>query len=531
MRIQTHFDVSPSSSSRAESASEQTLSTSLTDESRVQDQASRLIQALDLAIPPKSMSRHDGAVAAGAASTLLGALDLAVAQSEGEIANLPSPERDILEMLNHYIATGELPQRGAYPPDSVIAQAIPSLEDDEWFDARSSLSEESERWSDAHSIQSWQSDPWEDARSHISSRESVGYDTASLAGSEAFGSTASSTANADSEAPSPRLNRVLQFITSTLHNDFSERHARRAANVANDALRNVASVGIPTFVRQAVAYAIERGLLAGRADVAARTALGAVAGALPLALNMAGLVRDNYQGTATTATNVARSLNFLIGAGALAVAGATCSLATMAANLTAYSLVYGALRDAVESVLRLRDNAPAKDARAIAAFTATTAVNQFVANAIMSQGASPSGQSAAAQGWPALNDLTRAVVNTASNTVGDLLSYVFVDRLATTPSREHLRVQLETSLPSLREAPDIVLNKLAVRANVTNNIGVWSEVLGNLVNQTGLGTGQAQLVKDAISAGLATIHYPLTSYALMQQPRPASAEVEPGNGA
>jgi hypothetical protein len=506
-------------------SSEPALNT-FADGSRVQEQASRLIQALDLGARPLSLSREDGAGAAGAVSALLEALDLAAAQSAEEIADLTPPEQDTIEVLNEYIATGELPGRGAYRPESVMAQLAPVLQDDEWFDARSSVSEESEPWSDAHSMQSWQSGPWEDALSHISSLERGACGTGSLAGSETSGDTAFHSVIAGGDEPVRRLNRVLELLSRTLQNDFADDHARRAANVANDILRNVASVGAPTFIRQALAYAIERGLSAAGAGVAARTALGAVAGALPLALNVAGLVRDNFEGTATTQSNAARGLNLAIGASTLAVAGATGSLPALAATLTAYNLVYSVLRDAVESTLRLRDNANAQNARSIAAFTATTAVNQFVANALMAEGASPSGQMAAAQGWPALNDLTRAVINTASQTAGDFLSYVFIDRLSLSRPSEPLRAHLEAGLPSVREAANSAFNRHAARALTTNNVTVLSDVLGKLVDTIGLSTGQAFSLKAAIFGGLSAAHYPLTALSLMQRPRPSASDAE-----
>jgi hypothetical protein len=377
-------EISNSPTSSRPTSSAPALNT-VADESRVHAQASRLIEALDLGARPLSLSKNDGAGAAGAVSALQDALDLAAAQSAEEIADLTPPEQRFIKALLHFVETGEPPSRNDYPPELETAEV--------------------EVYHDALSENPAEADVFHDAPSDISPRER-GEGTGSLAGRETFGGG----------EPEWRLNQVLELLSRALQNEFTDDHARRAANVANDVLRNVASVGAPTFIRQAVTYAIERGLKEGGASDAARNALGGVAVAVPMLLNLAGLVRDNFAGTATMQSNVGRGLNLTISTCALVVAGATGSLSGMAATLVAQNLVYSGLREAVESALRLRDNANAPNNRSIAAATATTFVTQSVADALMREGASPSGVEAAAQGWPALNDLVRGVINSGTQT-------------------------------------------------------------------------------------------------------------------
>ncbi|HEK1308577.1 TPA: hypothetical protein SMQ86_003645 [Pseudomonas aeruginosa] len=415
--------------------------------------------------------------------------------------------------IQDYLSDGEMPNLGEFAADSPAVELCGVFEDvlstveEEFFDARSDITGSSD-WSDEYL----------DARSDItgtSNAEERYFDA--LTGDEA--------------AVAGRLRAVLTALERVARNEFENPHARRLSNVANMALQSVIATGIPTFVRQAVAFGIEQSLTRGNASAAARTALGAVAGSLPLLLGAAGLVHDNLRGVATTTSNLSRGSGLLIGGALMVTAGMTGSLATLAPTLAAYNMVHVALSEAMLSWLRLQDNSSPANAQAAAMITASSVVNGMAANQAFSHGAPDSGQgqAAAGQGWQPLADLTRAVINAAASTVGGFLSQAWRHCSSSPGARQELRLSLEAALPERRDLVQQLLGNYALGASSGTNTYLLDDMLTPFILAMDLSEVQVTAVRDALAAVVGGGQYPLmlgaTSY---REPPPQPRDLEAG---
>lgn len=454
---------------------------------------------LDLT-PPPIPKEHAEAIAAGLQDMLDAAMKLDDILEQTQA--LRSPIHDPLvqqgahalsSSITVYLRDGEMAMRGGLAANSPAEELHDVFEDalceveEEFFDARSRFSGESES-----------EDEFSYARSdssEMSFASEVYYDAR--------------TGNESTVAG--RLRNVLTALEQIARNEFESPHARRLSNVANMALQSVVATGVPTFVRQAVAYGIEQSLTNGNASLAARTALGAVAGSLPLLLGAAGLVHDNVRGMASTTSNLSRGTGLLIGMGVMTAAGMTGSLATLAPTLAAYNLVHAVMSEAVQSWLQLQDNSSPVNAQTAAMITASSVVNTMVANQLTSHGAPTSGQAPAAsgQGWQPLTDLTRGVINAGASTAGGFLSHTWRYCANTPEARQDLRLSLEAALPQRQELVQQLLGTYALGASAGTNTYLIDAMLAPFIQATGLSEVQVTAVRDALAAVVGGGQYPL----------------------
>ncbi|NWD64123.1 hypothetical protein [Pseudomonas sp. IPO3774] len=455
--------------------------------------------------PPQVSTADAHAIAAG----VLEMLDTAMKLDEilEQTQELTGPIHDPLIQqgaqalssgISTYLRDGETGMRGALPANSpaeelneIFFDALCEVEDD-FFDARSSFS-----------VESGSDDVYYDARTGNETTVAI------------------------------RLRNVLAAFEQIARNEFESPHARRLSNVANMALQSVVATGIPTFVRQAVAFGIEQSLTSGNASLAARTALGAVAGSLPLLLGAAGLVHDNVRGVATTTSNLSRGTGLLIGGSVMTAAGMTGSLATLAPTLAAYNLVHAVMSEAIQAWIRLQSNSNPVNAQAAAMITASSVVNTMVANQLTSHGAPTSGQgpAAAGQGWQPLTDLTRGAINAAASTAGGFLSHVWRHCSSTPDARQGLRLSLEAALPQRQDLVQQLFGSYALEASAGTNTYLMDDMLALFIQSTGLSEIQIIAVRDALAAVVGGAQYPLIMGAMSHRelPPPAS-DPEAGRG-
>ncbi|QLL13467.1 hypothetical protein [Pseudomonas chlororaphis] len=471
--------------------------------------------------PPTNIPREQAEDITNNVRTMLDTvleLDMLLEQTQSWCETFHEPQvRQGAEALSAdiqgYLNDGEVPNRGDLSANSPAVELCEVFEDalstieEEFFDARSDITGTSD-WSDEYF----------DARSDI---------TGTSERAEAYFDASTG----DEAAVAGRLRAVLTALERVARNEFENPHARRLSNVANMALQSVIATGIPTFVRQAVAFAIEQSLTSGNASAAARTALGAMAGSLPLLLGAAGLVHDNVRGVATTTSNLSRGSGLLVGGALMVAAGMTGSLAILAPTLAAYNLVHAAMSEAMLSWLRLQDNSSPVNAQAAAMITASSVVNTMAANQASSHGAPASGQgqASAGQGWQPLADLNRGVINAAASTAGGFLSHAWRHCSSSPEARQELRLSLEVALPERRELVQQLLGSYALGASSGTNTFLIDDMLAPFIQATGLSAIQVTAVRDALAAVIGGGQYPLMLGAMSyREPPPPPRDPEAG---
>ncbi|MBP2171465.1 hypothetical protein J2125_004657 [Erwinia toletana] len=134
--------------------------------------------------------------------------------------------------------------------------------------------------------------------------------------------------------------------------DSLQRHGR---NFGLALSRNLVSVAIPTALREYVAKNLLPVLLKN-APVSASITMGAIAIAMPVALQLAGIARDLHAGTQTAASLSARLANIALITGAGSALVATAGIALAANALIAAVFIYVPLRDTAQYFLQLSDN-------------------------------------------------------------------------------------------------------------------------------------------------------------------------------
>jgi hypothetical protein len=199
------------------------------------------------------------------------------------------------------------------------------------------------------------------------------------------------TNGADSSAPSDTsedesLIGNAQPIANVQRNDESwhQSLSRHGTNLALAATRNVASVAVPTYLRELSRRTIFQQM--AQASTALGVAGAVVAGGvLPIGLQIAGLVRDNRNGTQTMLSVGSRVAQIMVTGGtlvALFATGGAPALAAAAPGLMAANLVYTPLRDAVQYNLRLGSNANSSRERPMSTGATAIAAGAYVPNQI-----------------------------------------------------------------------------------------------------------------------------------------------------
>lgn len=258
-----------------------------------------------------------------------------------------------------------------------------------------------------------------------------------------------------------RFKAILRFI---IQNPATSDAGRQVCNLANILGRNVASVALPTFIRQAISYSVEEQLNDSDATVATRTALATMVASLPIVLNLIGAAQESYRGTSTKTSTTCRALNILLSTGGIIAAAMTGVLPALAPSLVAFTS-YCILRDLIQSVVSLKDNMQALDWQTAAISGGAYSVNQFVFGVCMDRFGSPSGAGAAAMTHyldTVVNDLIRAGFNLVAETIDE-----FVIR-----GVQHYRegrtfhITLRFTPPTLQKCADLATRTIAARASL-----------------------------------------------------------------
>ncbi|OXJ21514.1 hypothetical protein CFB82_41060 [Burkholderia sp. HI2714] len=178
---------------------------------------------------------------------------------------------------------------------------------------------------------------------------------------------------------------VMDFAGRIINNDFEGGLGRWAANGANVGIRTGLIVGLTTTLRQLIGFGIEKALQLGDAPMPAREVIGAAAMLLGPALNIAGLVRDEANHTATSQSRTARVAMLALSIGALLVASQTGEPSTLGSLMSSFGpqmASYTLARDLAQLFFPLNDNAPINLGSALAGGAAYSAVQFGVGEAM-----------------------------------------------------------------------------------------------------------------------------------------------------
>lgn len=268
--------------------------------------------------------------------------------------------------------------------------------------------------------------------------------------------------------------RVLDGVRFVTDNRATSAAGQAANSVVNIAARNLASVGATTELRQLMTASFKAGF-DKHLPASAQTALALTVIGIPLVLNLVGAWADHHSHTATARSWAGRSMNLALGVAAMALALKAGTTADTAAQCVS-TFLYCALRDAIQSSLRLPDESDGMHTGALVATGALYVPNQLAVNRGMTSYGSPSGASAAGrigERWP--KDVVRAGINTAGETVDDVVDMAIHALVQKKP----FKVRLETGLPSAQHAMDKLLRMGSARPTVF----LSSLMLGHLVDK------------------------------------------------
>lgn len=311
------------------------------------------------------------------------------------------------------------------------------------------------------------------------------------------------TADTNECAATERLCKVYEALLAIAENKSDAPGARSLSNVANQIVHSLITTGMPTTARLGAAYGIEFALQSANASAAARTALGAMAGVLPLLAGAAGLVHDNTRGTATLGTNISRGSALLLGGAILCAGGMTGALATVAPTLLAYNLVQRGLSDSIQSWIQLKNNtvSPA-NCKAAAITLATTIVQGLCAYTAYYYAAPNSGQGVATEGegWQPLNDLIRGAIITATSTGGAFLTHLLRSSVSSPEKREDLRLSLAAAMPGQGDIVNQLSGKYFFAGTATTSYFLIDDMLSPFIEAMGVSPAQHAALSNALAA-------------------------------
>lgn len=308
---------------------------------------------------------------------------------------------------------------------------------------------------------------------------------------------------------------------------------RWTKNVLKIWLRISLSVGVPTFIRQSIAFAIESGFSRYALSSSARAAIGGAFGALPTALTVAGGIRDEVNHTATRATRTGRILGIIGSITALAGAQATGTLARGASTLISAQL-YCVLRDIIEMYVRQTDNNNGISLPAVGVSAAAYGVNQLGSGMLSSALASPAGAGAASAGtfqWR--NELIRSAINSVGEMIDDITlrttQHAMEQWSVPSGSRSGLSVGVDFRRATSADFSSRLTSKMAGRLVLFSTVITGSYALSALLPEDrGLSASWLDFLSNLFVAAIIAAGYSVFVCHLLQQDRPPASSIEEG---
>lgn len=167
--------------------------------------------------------------------------------------------------------------------------------------------------------------------------------------------------SANPQSSIERAQTLLDFCAKVLGNEFESAGGRWAANVSNVLLRDLATVGLTTTLRQLAGMALESSFILEGLAPTTRQWIGASVMLLGPCLNILGAVREERHGTATDISRLARGAMLGLSLGVLGASlfvnppGPLSQLSSFATQVSLYTV----LRDLMQLFVPMGDNTTA----------------------------------------------------------------------------------------------------------------------------------------------------------------------------
>lgn len=274
------------------------------------------------------------------------------------------------------------------------------------------------------------------------------------------------------QSSTERAKALLDFYGKVLCNEFESKTARWAANVHNVVLRDLATVGLTTTLRQLAGMALESRFILDELAPTTRQWIGASVMLLGPCLNILGALRDEANGVATPTSRLARGAMLGLSLGVLGAAlavnppGPLAQLASFATQATLYTV----LRDLMQLLAPLKDNTSSLNAPSTALAGLGYAGTQTLSSLLMDTLAPHSGagypmQVAAKAEQAAESLMTQLLAQSVAHTLSSTSTSTSI---STTAVRAQITQAIEQLSPQLSH--DIMRGLLNTIAEVSDDL-------------------------------------------------------------
>ncbi|WP_246794265.1 hypothetical protein [Burkholderia perseverans] len=319
------------------------------------------------------------------------------------------------------------------------------------------------------------------------------------------------------DATTARRNVVTRMLLQVMNNEGGGTFRRGAYSTANSLMRNVATVMVPTMLRQYLDQGIASRM--DRLTEHEQLGLSLTAALIPPLLLSIGAYVDRDK--ATTASNISRATLALVSFGAIAAAVSTGNMASLGPALIGY-LTYAAMRDLGQKFIKLDNPDANPDMRLATTMKGAGAyvANQTIAGAMMTYLASPSGAGAAGMPLEALNGFLRGVINGAAES-GDDVTY---NSFASREVGQSLRLTLSGAVPTLGQLGSTYTTTSPARATLSTVDAMLSTVVGAALARTNLSATAQDNLGNLFGAAVLGVLY--SAFLHIHQEPPAATSTQ-----
>ncbi|MHC8397969.1 hypothetical protein ACYZTX_00270 [Pseudomonas sp. MDT1-17] len=290
-----------------------------------------------------------------------------------------------------------------------------------------------------------------DLRPHVKAVKAVLADQLELAQEFAAGTDAASMIDhivlelgANPQPPAERAQSLLDFFSRVLSNQFDEHGGRWGANITNVVLRDLATVGLTTVLRQLAGMALESRFIQEDLPPETRQWIGASMMLLGPCLNILGGLREEMNDTATDKSRFARGTMLVLSLSVLAAA-VVINRSEPAAQMASFGLqiaIYTTVRDLMQLFIPLQDNTTSLSASSTAMAGLGYGVTQVMASLLMDTLAPHSGA-----GYPMS---VAANTENAAESLMEMLLAQSVANTAPTASAADVRAKVVSAIEDLQ---------------------------------------------------------------------------------
>jgi hypothetical protein len=310
---------------------------------------------------------------------------------------------------------------------------------------------------------------------------------------------------------------VVQCCLDIVNNNLKHPIARAGASAINVTLRDFATVGLTTVMRQLIGHYIDR------APGVNDKAMGFALGALPVVLQAAGQTLDRCKHRTTVVSTTSRAMMVLISVGVLAATAKTGQLDAAAPSMFSFG-VYCLVRDMSQRFLQLKDQLPGLDMAATAISAGIYGPNQMALNEAMSVFASPSGAGTESV------ESTNAVRRGALNWGGEVLDNIVFGAVQAALQNVPFQVRLSPKIPMRDDLWDTFFRQFTARLTLFMAVVQITQVF-SAKTEGKLPQATETVLTNLIGAGSLALLYNLFVCSLKTEVHPSSKNDPEGHPA